>query len=123
MRVYTPEQQARLNVNEEGAAVKEEEKEEEPKPADLPKPADPKPEAKPEKKKEAKKDGIHTKFVEYLKQVRSDVKNMPMWLVTMLSSLCLVLSLIALFYGRERRRQADLLNNVYASITLPAVGS
>lgn len=107
MRVYTKEQQTRLNVDEQGQAVKKK----------APVPVK-KTVVKPQSKKPSEKKT--NMFADYINQVKIDLKGIPMWAVWMLALFCVVLSLIALFYGRMRRRRADALAGHYTTITMPA---
>merc|ERR1712159_93725 len=108
MRVYTKEQQARLNVDEQGQALKKKKK-------NAPQPV----KKTVAKLQSTKPSETASMLAEYIKQVKIDVKSIPKWMVCMLSLLCLLLSLIALFYGRMRRRRADALAGRYTTITMP----
>jgi len=105
MRAYTPEQQARLNVDEEGTALAKGE--------DVPS-ATLEEEKKPEPVKTQR--AFHSQLAAMLKQAKKDVVNMPQWLMVMLSLFCLLMSAVAGMYGRSRRKQAAL-SGAYATLT------
>merc|ERR1719152_609416 len=94
MRAYTPEQQARLHVDEMGKA------------ADTPavkstehvKVKQEEPVAKPTS--EAKGGQFRKQVNEILAQAKRDVSEMPRWLLVMLAMFCTLMSFSALVYGR-----------------------